>query len=122
MGHAAKYILPVAATVVGGIIGGPAGASLGYSTTAGAAAGAVAGGALAVSAQDQQRRSEHEMQDATNRQRKAMQDALSANPQPVMPNASNVEQVKQAYIAEQIARRGRASTILSGPTGERLGL
>lgn len=84
---------------------------------------AIIGVGTVLYSQDQSRKQAHTQADAIKAQTEATTKALANNPQPVMPTPddASVQSAKQASIAEQVARRGRASTILTGPTAERLG-
>lgn len=94
---------------------------MGISTTALVALGVLGAGTVAYT-MDQSRKQEHAQEDAIKAQNAQLTTALNDNPQPVMPTPtdSNVQVAKQASIAEQVARRGRASTILTQPS-EKLG-
>lgn len=72
---------------------------------------------------DQQRRAAHTAADQQKQAQTAIDSAMQSNPQPVMPtpDGAAVQAASQASIAEQVARRGRASTILTGPQGDKLG-
>lgn len=80
------------------------------------------GAGTAAYSMDQSRKQAHAQADAIRAQNEQLATALNDNPQPVMPTAdgSSVQAAKQASIAEQVARRGRASTILTQPS-EKLG-
>lgn len=92
----AGKILPVVGTVVGGVIGGV------YGGPSGAAAGASIGGGLGggVGAA------------VTPKPKLAV-------PTPVtMPDQSAIEAAQRKSLLEQFSRRGRASTILTSPSGD----
>lgn len=99
-GNATSKILPVVGTVIGAIIGG--GTTYGTGTAAGASAGAAIGGAIGggVGA-------------ATMKPEK-----LFVPPPVTQPDPSMIEKAQRESLAAQFSRRGRASTILTGPAGD----
>ncbi len=102
MGSMVKTLLPIAGTVIGSYFGFPGlGGALG--TAVGGAAGGLAGSLLAGSQKPTQ----------------VQAPALPTQPLMPSPDSAAVAQQQQKSIAEQIARRGRASTILTqGGLGE----
>lgn len=100
MADTAKKVLPVAAGVLGGFFGGPAGAEAGFSlmgAAAGAGLGAAASGLI------------------PGKPEGSMPLPTLAAPK-VMPTADDeaVKRAKRRSLAQQLQRRGRSSTILSG--------
>ena len=80
----------------------------------------VSAGGVAYST-DQQRKAAHEAIDA----QRAATEALSSAPIPTMPTpglqSDTARSARRASIAEQMRRRGRASTILTGGASDVLG-
>lgn len=109
MSNGGNIFQDVVSTAVGYFTGGDLGALAGL------------GGTLV--GQDAVRKAEHTAEAAQDKAKNAINTSLLNNPIPVMPSPddSNVQMARQASIAEQVARRGRASTILTQPSGERLG-
>ena len=112
MGHSSGSFLPIAGTIIGSMIGAPElGAAFGVG---GAAAGAAVGGLAGM---------------AGSTIMGAGQKAATAGPPPqlatvpTMPaiNGPQIAAAQQASVAQQIARSGRASTILNASPSDTLG-
>ena len=81
--------------------------------------GAVVGGGGVAYSTDQQRKAAHEAMDAQRAAAAALSvPELQAQPVPTMPSpglqSDTARAARRASIAEQMRRRGRASTILTG--------
>lgn len=108
MGDMAKTLLPIAGTVIGASFGIP-----GVGGALGSALGGAAGGAIGTALAGSQRRETPQAP------------ALPAQPVMPSPDSAAVAAAQRRSIAEQTARRGRASTILTqngyDATSDRLG-
>ena len=92
----ANKILPVVGAVVGGVVGAYAGGPAGAAE--GASLGLGLGGATGAAVTPKPK--------------------LEAPPVPTMPDQSAIESAQRRSLLEQFARRGRASTILTSPSGD----
>jgi hypothetical protein len=102
-GNAVSKIAPVVGTIIGAVVGG--GTTFGTGTAAGAEAGAAIGAAVGGG-----------VGVATARPPR-----LAVPPPVTQPDPAAIEKAQRESLAAQFARRGRASTILTGQAGDKLG-